>query len=540
MFVDLHCHPVLHSYNSGKDVWRADPPTSRDRAAMINTANIRTPFSAKFSQIDFTSASRGSVRLIFLSLYPIEQGFLTGILTTDLLNTNKGLLNRLLNVPLRNFLKKVVSSVTLGEYERIVAKLMLNMKGKRFQAMSDHKHEYMNDLLGEYEYFLNSEQRKVIDGKEYQIVIFSNFAELKNRLQLNSRYEPQTQENIIGVIFSVEGAHAFGSGQLNTIPDDYDEEISQLNNLAHPKTKALLDKMLQNIKTTKGLGSGRHRPFFVTFSHHFWNQLCGHSMSLAAIMHKVFNQERGLATGMTNLGIQIMNALLEKSDGRMLIDVKHMSLEGRLWFYQYLEDNYWTKGDFVPIIASHMGVTGLPTAENKSTDHFIMDDAYDRSGWFNTWDINLSDDEILIIHRSKGIIGLNMDQRILSGADIIDSMTKISKGIDDIAHSLLYKSIWAEPVLANILHIIKTVMNSNVPDKEYVWEMIVIGSDMDGMINALDAYCHAEDYKVMKGILLQKMILRSQVEPLLSNRNLTDVLDDIFYKNALRFLEKNF
>ncbi|MBT1697015.1 hypothetical protein KK083_09030 [Fulvivirgaceae bacterium PWU4] len=541
MFVDFHCHPVLHSYNSDSDIWKSDPPTTRERSAMINTANLRTPFSAKFSQIDFSSACSGSVRLIFLSLYPIEQGFLTGILTTDVLNPHRGKLRQFLNVPFRSFLKHVLRSVTFGEYEKVTAKVMLNMKGARYEAMSSPDHEYMDDLRGEYQYFMNAPKSKKIGGIEYKIVIFGSFREMKVRLQLNERFEPQTQENIIGVLFSVEGAHAFGSGQLNTIPADHQAELEQLNNLAHPNTKAILDKMLDNIRETKALGNGNHSPFFVTFSHHFWNQLCGHAMSLAGIMHVVFNQERGMSSGMTELGKKVLEALLSRENGRrILIDVKHMSMEGRLWYYNYLEENHWKKGDMVPILASHMGVTGEATKENESTDHFLMDDVYNDSGWFNPWDINLSNEEILTIHRSRGLIGLNMDQRILSGSKIIDSMTRVSKGIDDIGTSVLYKSIWAEPILANILHIVKTVMRSDVEDKNYVWQMIVIGSDMDGMINALDAYCHAGDYRVMREILLQKMILRTQVDPLLYSVNLSEVLDGIFYKNALLFLSRNF
>jgi microsomal dipeptidase-like Zn-dependent dipeptidase len=541
MFVDLHCHPVLHAYNSGSDIWKSDPPTTRERSAMVNTANIRTPLTAKFSQIDFCSACKGSVRLIFLSLYPIEQGFLTNILTTDIIDRNRGKLARFLNLPLRHLLKNVLSMVTLGEYERLTAKAVLNMKGARYFEMSDAGHEYMNDLRGEYQYFMDAPKSKVIDGIEYKIIVFGSFTEMKSRLQLDDNFVPQTTENIIGVLFSVEGAHAFGSGQLNTIPEDHEEELAQLDNVDDGPAKHLLDNMLANIREVKGLGHGQHCPFFVTFSHHFWNQLCGHAMSLAGIMHIAFNQERGLGIGMTGLGKKVMDALLSKENGRrILIDVKHMSLEGRLWYYNYLEENFWSKGDAVPVIASHMGVTGLPNTENASVRHFDMDNVYDKSGWFNTWDVNLSNDEILVIHKSRGLIGLNMDQRILSGAKLVDSMTKISKNIDDIGVSLLYKSIWAEPILANILQIVRVVYQSGVADPGYAWQMIAMGSDMDGMINALDAYCHAGDYKVMKDILEQKMILRRQVEPLLQGVDLKEILDGIFYKNALRFLSKNF
>ena len=508
---------------------------------MINTAKITTPFSAKFSQIDFTSACKGSVRLIFLSLYPIEQGFLTGILTSDLLDTDQSRLARFFNQPLRALVRTVAQAITFGEFERVTAKVMLGMKGKRFVTMSSDDHEYMNDLIGEYNYLMAADQSKVIDGKEYKIVYFGSFSEMKSRLQLNERFEPQTEENIIGVLFSVEGAHAFGCGQLNTLPEDHAEELRQLNDLTHPNTVKLLKTIRENIRRTKNLGNGKHSPFFVTFSHHFWNQLCGHAMSLAGIMHVFFNQERGMASGMTEVGKEVLKELLDKTNGRrILIDVKHMSVEGRFWFYEFLKENYWTKGDNVPILASHMGVTGEGQSENRSLRHYDMDEEYEKSGWFNPWDINLSDEEILAIYRSRGLIGLNMDQRILSGAKLVDSMTRISKGIDDIATSVLYKSIWAEPILANIMHIVKTVMSSDVPDKEYVWQMIVIGSDLDGMVNALDAYCHAGDYRVMKDILLEKMIMRAQVEPLLRGPDLEEILNGIFYKNGLRFLERNY
>ena len=67
-------------------------------------------------------------------------------------------------------------------------------------------------------------------------------------------------------------------------------------------------------------------PWFVTFSHHFYNELCGHARSLRKIIGKLTNQEEGINTSFTPLGLEVLDILLDKNNGRrILIDVKHMS-----------------------------------------------------------------------------------------------------------------------------------------------------------------------------------------------------------------------
>jgi microsomal dipeptidase-like Zn-dependent dipeptidase len=278
-------------------------------------------------------------------------------------------------------------------------------------------------------------------------------------------------------------------------------------------------------------------------------------------MNRIADQTRGLGQSFTELGKLIVPELLRKVNGkRILIDVKHMGPTGRCWYYNYLLNIKNTTGETIPIIASHMGVTGNPSnTRPNDTDPRVMDTAYanDKGNLFNLWDINLSGDDILAIHASGGLIGLNFDQRILSGVSMVDNLETISRHfkqsvtiIDDDGdeeeipvplHSILaYRAVWAQPLLENLLFIVKTVYDRNPANKEYAWKMVCIGSDFDGFINAIDAYCHAEDFQVLAFILKEHLKNRALVDPLLDGMDLDEIVNGFMNKNALRFLETHF
>ena len=77
--------------------------------------------------------------------------------------------------------------------------------------------------------------------------------------------------------------------------------------------------------------------FFVTFSHHFWNGLCGHAHSLPPLMSAVFDQTAHMGEGFHPLGLKVLMALLDTSKGRrVLIDIKHMSFKARTQYFNLL------------------------------------------------------------------------------------------------------------------------------------------------------------------------------------------------------------
>src|SRR6185436_2394259 len=103
-------------------------------------------------------------------------------------------------------------------------------------------------------------------------------------------------------------------------------------------------------------------PFFVTFSHHFYNQLCGHAKSLTGIVGGATDQSQGLSTGFTPLGKKVLKELLNNQNGRRIyIDIKHMSALGRKEYFQILDSDY--QGQDIPIVVSHGAANGYQSMD---------------------------------------------------------------------------------------------------------------------------------------------------------------------------------
>lgn len=167
------------------------------------------------------------------------------------------------------------------------------------------------------------------------------------------------------------------------------------------------------------LKSDSRRYLFMSMAHFEQNLLCTHAYNM-----KIIDDARFMpgGRGITALGIRVINEALSQHK-RILIDIKHMSLISRKQYYQILEDDFGSEN--IPIIMSHGGVTGI-SYENIRVAHCETDMnnrwikvQYDRPDGhiggtkFNPCSINLYDEEIKKIIDSKGLIGLNLDERIL-------------------------------------------------------------------------------------------------------------------------------
>jgi microsomal dipeptidase-like Zn-dependent dipeptidase len=497
-FADLHCHSTMFPFNQlQQTVWHEHY------------------YPVYPSQGDFIKLSKGGVRVLFLSLYPIEQGFLT--------------FNRF--------------GLETGDITDTLAHLILNMPKERADEIQDYEHNYFADLNHEYDFlqrsadpYMENVRLNLFKWKKFKFKVVSNFSELKAILNLDAdlNANPASDETI-AVILTIEGAHSLGVGQRNTQALDYSDLSSTIK---------------ENIARLKKLGppgnEGLHCPFFISLSHHFWNQLGGHAVSLWNILRKVFDQNTGINEGIKDLGKLALDELLSRDNGkRILIDVAHMSIKVRQWFYKtYLPGRELQTGEKIPVIVSHTGVNGILTiAESEmhgtaETIHDVADELYNNSKKFNPWDVFISDEEILIIHKSGGLIGLNLDQRIMMGKEVLDSTKKSARWklprMADI--------IWIEPLIEEILHIARSIY-LQIRDENVIWENICIGSDYDGMITPIKAYRNAKSFPKLDKMIFEQLKKRINTEQFLTNKSdseIREITDRIVWKNALRFLEKHY
>jgi microsomal dipeptidase-like Zn-dependent dipeptidase len=285
------------------------------------------------------------------------------------------------------------------------------------------------------------------------------------------------------------------------------------------------NEIMENLATVK---SWQHPPFYVSMAHHFYNHLCGHAKSLTDVVGKVTDQSQGLGEGITPLGKRVIKKLLESNENekRSIIDIKHMSAQSRLEYFELLQTEY--NQERIPIMVSHGAANGMRSAKEPVQD--MKDTAYK----LNATDINFYDDEIVQVVNSGGIFCLQLDERRIASEATLKS-TKNAIPINKIRH---YR---AELFWNQIQHIAELLDSRNL----FAWDNIAIGSDFDGIVNPLNGYLTAESYQQLLEFTERyahnymngrgKEILKpfNQIDP-------SQIVNRVFTDNGISFLRKWF
>lgn len=486
VIVDLHTHSQMKAYahcftakgptrpNADdplrkNSVWRTDWPTAGDIRK-----NVHGLFGlTHFTQADMVTCLRGNVQVTFSSLYPLEKGF------TYPFNSNGKLADTIINC--------------------------VTQFGKPRINFTQGTKDYFPDLVNEYE-FQQAQAGivKEIMGRKYRYQFVNSYDELE--LLIN---QSPADVRDMALINSIEGAHCFGTG----LPP-YDL----------PKKLPLIKNRIRKVKT-----EWKYPPFFITLAHHFYNEICGHAKSLGPA-GKLLNQRKGMNTGFTEEGEQILRLLLDDTVGpRVLIDIKHMSLASRKRYYQILQREY---GFSVPIIVSHGCVTGYHNRIDRKNQPSTLPGAPHKK--FCRDDINFYDFEIVNIKNSEGIFGIQLSEnRIGSKPERLKAKRAEPRKI--LFHSA--KLVWNQ-----IQHIAEVLDHHG----HFAWGLQSIGSDFDGIIDPIDGFFTTMHYENLSYFLLMhahNYVTREMPHRIKHDFNRIDpeeIVDRFMRENAVDFLRRNF
>lgn len=442
-YADLHIHstlrPFINKHYSTKEgltsVWEQRLPSKREADNDV----------IHFSEADFSSLIEGRVKFAFTALYPLEQGWFQ---------------------PKR-----------LKFLFRLFAKFVTHFPYRVIKIFQGDNYNYFELLKAEGEFLVNqTKQSKLFtfDGIDYKFKarIPHSKQELQNYLQ---------ELTTLIVIPTIEGINALlptNAKNVETVP---------------------FEVIQSNINFLK---NSEYRPFFITLSHHFYNGMCGHAKSFGfgtlrmKIVGYFIDQSWGMTADLSPKCRQVIEKLLGigkfQGEKRILIDVKHLNTISRQQYFKIIEShNKENPDDIIPIIASHVGYSGRHYFE-YTTDikaHLSNEGFVKSTSYFNESEINLSNKDVEAIFKSQGIIGINLDERIISSNDVIKKSKKIKNKIE-------LKKFWAKQIVRNITEMAKVIFNSNIYDEEAksrVWDMFSIGSDYDGFINPVDSYVSSID-----------------------------------------------
>lgn len=476
-FVDIHIHPTLKAFNSGypqprKNIWEdiVHRLGKSNPARFVHKNSLEV---AKYSQSNFYELAKGRVRVANVSLYPMEKGFLD----------------------MRNISKAVTNKVARDEMLEVVT----GYEPDSIKYLRKHT-DYFEELEAEYRYVYDNQGKS--PDKKWAYKVVNNYTELKDTLSADSKN--------LAVILHVEGAHVFFNDRM----------------LSGKLSKAEVKKELNdNILKVK---EWEVPPFSINLCHHFYNELCGHSKSMFGLASiGLLNQTKGLESGLTGLGIKTLKELLSPNNGkRILVDTKHMSLAGRKEFYNWVRSyNHLSRADKIPIICSHTGVNGFKTMSGSLLKPDTLKKLNKQQ--FNRWSINISDEEIRIIHKSGGLIGIMLDKYKLGGGKLFDTVEKTTD------QSKL-KDLYLRAFMDNVLQIVYAA------DEKSGWDIIALGSDYDGAIPHVDFYDKCSTVPDLYNDLIEFLGRTRHGKDLWHGYKPEEIADKILRKNAMDFYKIHF
>jgi len=382
-----------------------------------------------------------------------------------------------------------ISKLGTGPITDLLTQWATGIGFRKINFIQDHKN-YYSELELEMDFYKQLHNKEInVDGEKKKYRIVRNYSEIMQNLA--------ESEDIISVVICIEGGHVFN--------EDCTVEPTE-------------DKILENLEAVL---AWKYKPLFISPAHHFWNHICGHAFSLTDLIKRFLNQEDHANTKITGLGDKLIRKLM---DNGVLIDIKHMSRKSRRDFYSMLEEDAYKN---IPIVVSHGNVNGHSTVYtdiNHGTEN----------GLFYGADINFYDDEIVKVAKSKGLFGIQLDERRIAS----------KKELDKIEHSMPVETkmeVFSSLLWNQMMHIARTVDAVNEP----AWDCMCIGSDYDGVVDPMDGFWTSAEYKLLYDHLLLHVRNFMNTTPNSFNREdsnipAEDIVEKLFSKNVMVFLSANF
>jgi hypothetical protein len=543
LYADIHCHPSLFLYNRMRNTdEERDPqlfhPWRRVPSNLDHMAEGRR--AATYSQSSFPKMASSGTRICLASITPIERGFFQ---PGDEQPTHPFGREALRLVTGATALRAGVRLVTdgtrgaamelsrilrnRGPARRALQRLFLRYPPERIRFFLSEEYDYWDDFQREYDFLCRKSGARVdaeLRHKQGRTVVTEELEGCYHVVESPEQYTRIVEEtdDEIAIVLTIEGAHTFSVG-----PDDRRVDEGTL---------------FRRIGALKALP---HPILFMTLAHHFDNGICGHAHSILDIGDLVMDQSRRMGEGFEpehELGLRVARALLDldrnlddRGGKRILLDIKHMSARTRQQYYAEivrpynerragLDAEHRARFPKLPVIASHVGYSGVPTLEQQIRDEPREDDNW-HVGANYAWSINLSDEDVRAIWRTEGLAGLCFDQRICG----VTPGQKISY------------DRWIHVLAEQLFGMVDVVMlddRVDDDDKITIWDRICLGTDFDGLIDPISAYSTVLDFDRLAGDL-GALLEKHRHTRMIDRIGVDELVEKIAWRNAHDFVTRH-
>jgi hypothetical protein len=503
-------------------------------------SSIGTPidYASLSNHQQLLQAAQAGSKLKIVALGPTEKGFLLGATgsTAD-----------------RQFIRDLYDQWATGEKQAITwlshkfrnspeikkndkldMKLNQNLMSitqQHLRHIQNRHFDYFEELQHEYFFYKEHEDGPLFQ-KSFYYLAFGGL-DVSQNLQFDNQG--------VMVVFAINGIHALGIGY----PDDEQHPDDRVKDVSI----GIVKKRIRQLKGEEPLDNGitwEHRPLYITFCNHFNNSLCGHTRSLPEISQLLYNQLCNLDKGIlkeevTEIWRELLSLdqdLKSTSSKRILIDIRYMSAATRSEFYKKLVRKYNMNIDnlhkSIPIIASQAAYSGTDALDEmikNAREGKKYDNLY-KNG-FLAWSINLTDEDVIEIHRSRGLIGITVDEYLLGG--------EYTSWINKLPFKTLQKKRALNLFKRTLEQFIRIPFDYNVPEPMRIWDILYINTSVNEVWQPLERYSSTQKISALREDL--KSILESvrRTSPqFFGDYNTEDLVNKISFENERDFIIKNY
>ena len=505
--------------------------TSTEKSAVNGSQSPELEFPVKETRLAYEQYSNSGAKIICVPLSPYEKGFFCGV---EGGRVNQQVMREVYAmIADRNETKALQRIYAMGSNPGSVNKndkgllqlLPPNLPESRIQYFQQRKYDYFEELKNQYKLYLTGE---LIGG----YVLVSRESE--------GAHIP-IQSNGPQVAFIVEGIHALGVGN----PED---EFLHAGQRPHDVSIGRLKSRIRQLKGEEPLEDHElkrwsHRPFLFRLANHFGNGLFGHARSFPQRAEVILDQRRYLNKGVIKgSGYEVVTELLGLNEDlrptgskRILIDMLHLSASARNDLYEKVFRTFNKNIDPqhpIPVVftnAAYSGVDYLAEMMKNSRDGVDRDDF--RVHGFYGGSVNLSDEDVLAVFWSKGLIGITLEEKKMG-----HELTGLAKLFPKSSRTQALRMLGRQ-----VAGIVSVPFAYHVCEPLNIWNCLGIGSGLSGTVQLLEYFKTSNNLHSLVEDLEEVLTKLKKEEPFwFGPYKPAELARKICYENIIQFSAKNF
>ena len=504
---------------------------STEESALNGSLSDEMNFFVKETRLVFEQYSSSDAKIIFASLSPYEKGFFSGVeggrVNQQVMREVYGMIadgNEM--KALQSIYARSSNLASVSKHHKELLQLLpTNLPLSCIQYFQQRQYDYFEELKNQYKLYLAGESigGYVLAGKDKEVA----------HIPGNSSGP--------AVAFIIDGIHALGIGN----PED---EFLHADQRPHDVSIGRLKSRIRQLKGEEPLEDHElklwsHRPFLFRLANHFGNGLFGHARSFPQSSQVILDQRRYLDKGVIKgSGYEIVAELLSLDEDlrptgsrRILIDMLHLSASARNDLYEKVFRTFNKNIDPqhpIPVVftnAAYSGVDYLTEMVKNSRD------GVDRDGFrvhgFYGGSVNLSDEDVLAVFWSKGLIGITLEERRM-GHELVGLGKLFPKSPRAHALRLLGRQLAG---------IVSVPFAYHVTEPLYIWNCLSIGGGLSGAGRALEHYTTMTNVHTLAEDLEEVLTKLKKAEPFwFGPYKPGELARKICYENVTEFVAKNF